>query len=169
VVATAELNQSINLERLVYVKGFLYDPAIYHCAYLKDKGTRAKVSIFSNGKMISIGSKSFKHAEHDLGYAAKRLSKLGLILPARIKVKLQNIVAIGEIRRKVDIEALSTSLPNLIYEPEQFPGAIYHAKELQGASVLIFANGKVVFAGLRKRELLETAKLVLMDLVGRVS
>jgi len=36
-------------------------------------------------------------------------------------------------------------LPNIIYEPEQSLGAIYYTKELEGAFVLIFANGKVVF------------------------
>ena len=55
-------------------------------------------------------------------------------------------------------------LPNIIYEPEQFPGAIYYAKELEGASILIFDSGKVVFAGLKRQELLEVGKRVLTDL-----
>ena len=51
-IATAELGQFVSLERLVYVLGFLYDTAIYKCAYLRDNRTRAKISIFSTGKMI---------------------------------------------------------------------------------------------------------------------
>ena len=164
VVATAELRQLVDLDKLIFVQGFLYDTAIYKCAYLKDERTNAKVSIFSTGKMISVGSNSFQHAKHDLKYATKRLIELQLILPTRINAHLQNIVATGDIGRSVDIERLSTRLSNTIYEPEQFPGAIYYATELEGASILIFATGKVVVAGLRKEQLLEVARRVLANL-----
>ncbi len=114
--------------------------------------------------MISVGAKSFEAAKHDLNYATKRLAELGLISSTRIKPILQNIVATGEIGQVVDIEKLSTKLPNIMYEPEQFPGAIYYAKELEGASILIFASGKVVIAGLRDERLLETARKTLVKL-----
>jgi transcription initiation factor TFIID TATA-box-binding protein len=78
------------------------------------------------------------------------------------------MVATGEIGHSIDIERLSTKLPNIIYEPEQFPGAIYYAKELEGASILIFANGKVVFAGLKREELLEVGRQVLVKLAELV-
>jgi len=169
VVATAELKQFVNLEKLVHVGGFLYDTAIYRCAYLKDENMRAKVSIFATGKMISVGSKSFEAAKHDLNCATRRLTELGLVSPTKIKTKLQNIVATGELGHSVDLESVASKLPNVIYEPEQFPSAIYYARELEGASILIFANGKVVFAGLRRHELLEVAKSVLEDLTELIS
>src|SRR5437870_5822271 len=149
IVATAQLNQFVNLERLVHEAGFSYDPKVYRCAYLKDGKTRSKVIIFSSGRMISVGSKSLEHARLDLRYAARRLAELGLINRSKMTVKLRNIVATGGIGKHLDIEKLSTKLPNVIYEPEQFPGAIYYAEELEGASVLVFASGKVVFAGLK--------------------
>jgi len=64
----------------------------------------------------------------------------------------------------IDIQKLSVKLPNIIYELEHFPGAIYYAKELEGASILIFASGKVVIAGLRNEHLLEVARIVLVNL-----
>ncbi len=163
-VATAELKQPVSLEKLIQVEGFLYDTAIYKCAYLKDKNTKSKVSIFSTGKMISVGSKSFRAAKHDLHYASRRLEKLELITSTNISVKLQNIVATGDLGHTMDIERLSSKLPNVIYEPEQFPGAIYHAEELGGASILIFASGKVVLAGLRSQELFKVAEEALVKL-----
>jgi transcription initiation factor TFIID TATA-box-binding protein len=84
-------------------------------------------------------------------------------------VKLQNIVATGEIGCVLDIEKLSVKLPNITYEPEQFAGAIYYAKELEGASILIFANGKVVFAGLKRPHLLEVGRQLLIKLAQLVS
>ena len=65
-IATAELKPPADLEKLVYVGGVLYDTAIYRCAYLKDRNTKSKISIFSTGKMISVGSKSIQTAKQDL-------------------------------------------------------------------------------------------------------
>jgi TATA-box binding protein (TBP) (component of TFIID and TFIIIB) len=56
VVATADLKQSVDLERLASADGFLYDQAIYPCAYLRDEKTRVKVSIFATGKMTCAGA-----------------------------------------------------------------------------------------------------------------
>jgi transcription initiation factor TFIID TATA-box-binding protein len=164
VVATGDLKQFINLERLASAHGFLYDRTVYHCAYLQDQKTRAKVIIFASGKLISVGAKSIKDAKHDLDYASRKLAELGFITTTKIQVQLRNIVATGDIGQPIDIEKISMKLPNIIYEPEQFPGAVYYAEELEGASILIFANGKVVFAGLKRTELLEVGKQVLMEL-----
>jgi transcription initiation factor TFIID TATA-box-binding protein len=118
--------------------------------------------------MICVGAKSFEDAKHDLEYAAKRLAELGLISRTRVKAKLQNIVATGDIGQTIDIERLSAKLPSIIYEPEQFPGAIHYAKELQGASTLIFGSGKLVFAGLKRQELLEVGRQVLTKIAELV-
>jgi len=163
-VATAELCQSVDLERLVNAPGFRYDHAIYHCAYLKDSKTKGKVSIFSSGKMISIGTKSFLDARQDLKYAAERLVDLRLIESVRVKVKLQNIVAVFDAGISFDLESLSQMRHNLIYEPEQFPGAIYWAPELEGAAMLLFPSGKIVVAGLKRQELLLVAEKLLKEL-----
>ena len=119
--------------------------------------------------MISVGAKSFAAARRDLNYATRRLRELGLISRTKITMKLQNIVATADIGQSVDLERISSKLPHVIYEPEQFPGAIYYAKELEGASILIFANGKVVFAGLKTQELLEVGKSVLLELTRLIS
>jgi transcription initiation factor TFIID TATA-box-binding protein len=165
VVATAELGQPVDLLKLADVDGFLFDQVIYHCAYLKDKRTKAKVSIFGTGKMISIGTKSFADSEHDLKYAAKRLSDLKVIRPTRISAKLRNIVATTQLGQNLDLESLAGTLPNVIYEPDQFPAAIYHAKDLEAASVLVFSNGKIVFAGLRTTQQLKMARKVAASLI----
>jgi len=153
----------VDLNRVSAEPGFLYDQTVYHCAYLKDSGMIGKVSIFASGKIISIGTKSFRSAKHDLYHAQQKLTDLGLIEHARIKVVLRNLVATGEIGKTVDIQKL-VKLPNVIYEPEQFPGAIYHAAELEGASMLIFANGKIVLAGLRSEYSLEVSKRIITQL-----
>ena len=128
---------------------------------------KGKVSVFSNGKLISVGTKSEREARSDILIACKVLAEGGIKIPRRLKVKLQNIVATGEVGKPIDIERLASRLPNVLYEPEQFPGAIFYAEELEGASVLVFASGKVVFAGLKSPQLLEVARGVLGKL-GRL-
>jgi TATA-box binding protein (TBP) (component of TFIID and TFIIIB) len=164
-IATADLKQSINLNKLVDSNGFLYDQAIYHCAYLKDERTVGKISIFATGKMISVGTRDFDNAKHDLAYAAKRIADLHLVLHKPIVAKLRNVVATADMDKRVDFTRLAKELPDLMYEPEQFPAAIYFAKELKGASVLIYSNGKVVFAGLRNPAMLKSAREVLENLI----
>ena len=116
-----------------------------------------------------INSKNCPLRNHDLHYVSRSLTELGLITPIRVVVKLQNIVATSSLGRTISLESLSTRLPQTIYEPDQFPGAIHYAKELEGASILIFANGKVVFAGLRRLDLLDKAKHVLMQLAEQIT
>lgn len=169
IVATSELEQRVDLDKLACTKGFLYDYAIYPCAYLKDENMQATVSIFASGKMICVGSKSLDSARHDLKHAAKRLAELGLIEPTEIDAKLRNIVATGELGCTIDLGKLSRKLSHVIYEPEQFPGMIYYANELEGASILIFANGRVVFAGLKSFKSLKVGKRVLASLSGLIS
>ena len=165
VVATAELGQPVDLDRLAMLEGFLYDQAIYHCAYLKDRNTRAKVSIFATGKMISVGAKSLADSKHDLKYAAEVLARHRVIEDTKIQVKLRNIVATTHLGTKLDLERLARTLPSVIYEPEQFPAAIYHAKDLEAGSVLTFSNGKIVFAGLRSTKQLKIARDVAVSLI----
>jgi len=119
--------------------------------------------------MISEGSKSLEDAKHDLKHATNKPEELGLVKPVRIAVKLRNIVATGELGQSVDIESLVRRLPNIIYEPEQFSGAIYYAKELEGASILILANWEVVFAGLKSLKMLKLGRQILLELSQLVS
>ena len=168
VVATAELGQFVNVNKLAMREGFLYDRDIYNCAYLKNSETIGKVSIFASGKMISVGSRAFRAAKHDLNYAVGKLVELGLVEPTKIKVKLQNLVATARIGVPIDMRKL-VKIPNVIYEPEQFPGAIYYAPELEGASILVFANGKIVLAGLKNEYLLSVGKQVVAELAMTAS
>lgn len=150
VVVTADLGQPIDLEALSGAFGFRYDRSVYHCAYLKDPKTTGKVSIFATGRMISIGTTRPRAAGHDLEYAAHRLLELRLIQPVPLETKVQNIVAITDLGRPLDLGKLAVSVPDLIYEPEEFPGAIWQSPDLRGATLLLFSNGKVVCTGVKE-------------------
>ncbi len=162
-VATADLGQSVRLESLCLAEGFNYDRGVYHCAYLKDVETKGKVCIFASGKLISIGTRDLPSAARDIRYAASRMAELGLVSNSAPEAKVQNIVAVADLGEPINLERAAQSLPDVLYEPEEFPGAIWRPPQLGEATLLIFANGKVVCTGLKRLESLDVARRVLAD------
>jgi len=67
---------------------------------------------------------------------------------------ITNMVASASLGLELDLYALASKIPEIEYEPEQFPGAILKFKDPK-ASLLLFKNGKVVCVGCKKRELIE--------------
>ena len=57
-----------------------------------------------------------------------------------------NIVASANLNANIDLYNLAVSIPDVEYEPEQFPGAILKLKEPK-VSMLLFKNGKIICSG----------------------
>ena len=57
-----------------------------------------------------------------------------------------NLVASANLNATLDLYNLAISVPNIEYEPEQFPGAILKLREPK-VSMLLFKNGKVICSG----------------------
>jgi len=161
VVATASLDQPVDLEllRKQFPKHILWDQDIYggRVAYYKTKDMEGKVSIFWSGKLISVGTKSVEKAFQELKQTAKALNANLKTMP-----KVQNIVATATLEQ-VDIDEMVKKLQEneniVIYEPEQFPGAILKLP-INGktkATVLLFSSGKLVCTGLTKIDQIKEA------------
>ncbi|MCX6798838.1 MAG: TATA-box-binding protein [Candidatus Diapherotrites archaeon] len=63
-----------------------------------------------------------------------------------MKYTIVNLVASSNLNATLDLYNLAVSIPNVEYEPEQFPGAILKLKEPK-VSMLLFKNGKVICSG----------------------
>ncbi|MEM3369419.1 MAG: hypothetical protein QXE90_01005 [Candidatus Micrarchaeia archaeon] len=63
-----------------------------------------------------------------------------------VKFKIENIVASANLGIELDLYSLGRKVPNIEYEPEQFPGAILKLKEPK-SSLLLFKNGKIICTG----------------------
>lgn len=72
-----------------------------------------------------------------------------------LKYTIVNLVASANLNGTLDLYNLARSLPNIEYEPEQFPGAILKLKEPK-VSMLLFKNGKVICSGANNEEEIET-------------
>ncbi|MDO8634609.1 MAG: TATA-box-binding protein [archaeon] len=57
-----------------------------------------------------------------------------------------NMVASANLNATLDLYNLAITIPNIEYEPEQFPGAILKLAEPK-VSMLLFKNGKVICSG----------------------
>ena len=65
-----------------------------------------------------------------------------------VEFEIVNIVGTSKIGEDFDLHSLALNLEGAEYEPEQFPGLIYHIQEPK-AAFLIFKSGKVVCTGTR--------------------
>ncbi|MFH1751510.1 MAG: TATA-box-binding protein [archaeon] len=63
-----------------------------------------------------------------------------------MKYTIVNLVASANLNATLDLYNLAITIPNVEYEPEQFPGAIMKLKEPK-VSMLLFKNGKVICSG----------------------
>lgn len=157
VVATAALNQEIDLEEIRKFEGFFHDSDVYggRVAYFKTNKMEGKVSIFSSGKLISVGTKSEDAAFRELETTKNLLVKKGLIKDVSLQPKTRNMVFSVDFEETVNLEDLSLK-ERVIYEPEQFPGAILKIVDPYKTTVLIFASGKAVVTGLTSTNQIET-------------
>ena len=71
VVCTADLKQRIEIKKFNEFSWGIYDSEIYRgiCGYVKSPEMQGKVTVFSSGKMISIGAKSIRSAKEQIFHA----------------------------------------------------------------------------------------------------
>lgn len=156
VVATAALSQKIELVELGQFEEVFYDSDVYggRVAYFKTETMQGKVTIFTSGKMISVGTKSEDTAFNELEAAKEFLVKKGIINNVSLQPKTRNMVITADFGTAVNLEDLSLK-KRVIYEPEQFPGAILEIIEPYKTTVLVFASGKAVVTGLTSASQIE--------------
>ncbi|MEF8848052.1 MAG: TATA-box-binding protein [Candidatus Thermoplasmatota archaeon] len=81
-----------------------------------------------------------------------------------VEIKLENIVASTEFAEKLDLDMIAHSLEGSEYEPEQFPGLVYHLEKPKTA-VLLFRSGKANITGAKNVDQAhQTAKIVAQKL-----
>lgn len=63
-----------------------------------------------------------------------------------MEYKIVNLVASSSLGASLDLYNLATAIPEVEYEPEQFPGAILKLDEPK-VSLLLFKNGNIIISG----------------------
>ena len=80
------------------------------------------------------------------------------------RIKIENVVASASFGVPIKLEKIVASLPNIEYEPEQFPGLVMRLTDPKAAA-LIFSSGKVVCTGAKSPS---DAKLVVKKIVNKL-
>jgi transcription initiation factor TFIID TATA-box-binding protein len=147
VVASATLNQKVDLNSVVKgYPGVEYRPEQFPGLVFRLKRPKTATLIFNSGKMVCTGAKSEKEAKRAVMKVVKELKKGGIIIISKPELKIQNIVASGNLGGMIDLEKAAYTLGHAMYEPEQFPGLIYRM-EAPKVVILLFASGKLVCTG----------------------
>jgi len=73
-----------------------------------------------------------------------------------MEYKIVNLVASSSLGTGLDLYNLATAIPEVEYEPEQFPGAILKMDEPR-VSLLLFKNGNIIISGASSEKDIKTA------------
>jgi len=150
IVASAALNQKISLTKIVEKFPFAeYSPRVFPGLVFRLKKPKTATLIFETGKMVCTGAKSEKEAIQAVNKVTRELRSHGIPLANKPVVNIQNIVASAELNGEIDLENVVYKLKRVMYEPEQFPGAVFRMDEPK-VVFLIFSAGKLVCVGAKK-------------------
>ena len=166
VVATVYLDISerldlVNLARKVPETE--YNPEKFPGLIFRLESPRATFLIFSTGSMVITGLKNVELIDEAVNTLMRILKDLGLKLP-KPNIKIQNFVASGDLHISIDLNKAVLLMEYAMYEPEVFPGLIYHMKDPK-AVFLIFSTGKIVCTGVKNEDMVKKAILKLNRLI----
>ena len=152
IVASASLNQTISLKMIVEkFPRAEYRPRVFPGLVFRLKKPKTATLIFGTGKMVCTGAKSEKEAIQAVNKVAKELKKHGIPITNKPAIHIQNIVASAALGGEIDLESVFYKLKRVMYEPEQFPGAVYRMDDPK-VVFLIFSAGKLVCVGAKKEQ-----------------
>lgn len=152
-------NQPINfdeLEKRMQVKRLNRFPCVMF------KVEQISIILFKNGKMIITGIKRREDIPIIQDNISSHLNVHGIMFN-NFEIKIQNLVAMCQLGKTINLEMACLTLTNCIYEPEQFPAAII--KNSSGGAFLLFSNSKIICLGMRNLDNLERS---LCDLIQSI-
>ena len=166
IVSTANLGCELKLRQIaLQARNAEYNPKRFAAVIMRIKEPKTTALIFSSGKMVCTGAKSEEDSKKASRKYAKIIKSLGF--PVEFKeFKVQNIVGSCDVKFQISLSKLNMKLGKLNansdssnnknkkyichYEPEIFPGLIYHMLEPE-IVLLIFVSGKIVLTGAKER------------------
>ena len=154
-VGGGDLEEEINLEVLSQeLDGEVvrYNPINWPGLYFRQNMESPVILIFRTGKYNITGASSIDELFQTNDEFIEKLHNKGISVPTS-SFELRNIVFLNQFDSELDLDktCIALGLDKTEYEPEQFPGIMYHPAEVDGV-FLIFRNGKVIFTGAKSHE-----------------
>ena len=168
IVATTDLKHDVPLIKLAEVlPNTEYNPEQFPGLVMRIKDPKTSALIFSSGNVVCTGAKSLTKVKESINQIIKNLAKISIKIRIKPSIKVQNMVASGNIKMDLNLNSLALKLENTEYEPEQFPGLVFKLKGTR-ATFLLFSNGKIVCTGTRSEVKLREAVALLVKVLKKV-
>jgi len=152
IVVSTSLKHEIPLEKMAAtLSNTEYNPEQFPGLVLRIKEPKTSALIFSSGNVVCTGARSMDKVNEAIKKIIKSLEKINIKITIKPEIKIQNIVAAGSVGMDLNLNTLAIKLPNVEYEPEQFPGLVYKLPEAK-ATFLLFSNGKIVCTGTKSEK-----------------
>ena len=163
-VCTAQLNCQLRLREIaLQEQNTQYEPKRFSGLIMRIKEPKATSLIFSNGKIIVLGTKT----EEDSRNACRKIGRIiqRINYPVKLtNIKIQNMVGSCDVKFQINLIRLNNNINRFVkssrvaFEPEIFPGLIYklipdkspnkeNNEKLPNIVFLIFTSGKIVISG----------------------
>ncbi|WP_306061133.1 TATA-box-binding protein [Natronococcus wangiae] len=149
VVASTSLGQELDLDTLADdLDGVRFNPDQFPGLVYRTQQPQAASLIFRSGKLVCTGASSVSAVTAAIEQTFEELRGLGLNVPNEPDLTVQNIVSSGDLGFQLNLNAIAIGLglEEVEYEPEQFPGLVYRADDLD-VVVLLFGSGKLIITG----------------------
>ena len=151
VVASASTGVQLDLQKIsMTLEDAEYVPERFPGLIYRIKEPKTALLLFTSGKLVCTGAKSVEMANDVVGMVMKQIRSMGIEVPERPEVNIQNIVATTDLKKELNLNsiAITLGLERVEYEPEQFPGLVYRVDEPKVVA-LLFGSGKIVCTGAR--------------------
>ena len=161
--------EKINLKELsTKISNTEYNPDRFPGLFIRYTHPKCVIIFFRNGKLILTGLKSFSHIDLIIKRLIFKLNDIFEVQidPNSIQPKIVNIVITANFYKKINLNLAVLKLDNSIYEPEVFPGLVYHTSIPIKSVFLIFSTGKIVFTGISEKKMIEPALKYLGNLLN---
>ncbi len=151
VVASMNIQSKIPLVRIANtLEGVEYEPDQFPGLVLRVNEPKSALLMFSNGKVISTGTKSIEQVRDSISKLLQIFEELSIAYN-NTKYNIDNMVASTHVGKEINLTKIAVSLDESEYEPDQFPGLVYRQHET-GVVFLIFRTGKIVCTGAKSEE-----------------
>ncbi|UCD03146.1 MAG: TATA-box-binding protein [Candidatus Aenigmatarchaeota archaeon] len=154
VVVFATLGNNIPLEKISHeLEAAEYSPESFPGVIYRIKDPMVAALIFSSGKIVCTGARSIDTAKTAVQKVIVDLRNLGIDIPEKYDLRVENIVASTQIeaKEKLALDEIALMLENSEYEPESFPGLVFRLPEPRVA-FLLFGTGKIICTGSRNED-----------------
>lgn len=147
VVVHTSLNVHLPLDKLIWQIGFAkYNKRRWSGLSWNHPKIQGSAMLFSNGRLVSQGAKSFPQARKIVRQYARLLQKLGYDVKLS-PIHLVTATALATLPCPINLSHLSRDYPNAVWESELFNACIV---KKDGLHYSVFASGRVVICGIKR-------------------